>query len=446
MNEAIVNIAGIILSALACGLLFIRIGQTPIVGYIFAGIILGPSCFHFIENKEAIQLLSEFGVMFLLFAVGLNLPVEKIKRIWKHTIYINILAGIIFFGTFYIFGYLLHWDINIIIILTFCALTSSTAVTVKSLKKVDITGTDVYEYAMGITVLQDLIALLMIIAIKLIGSSNTATVSYLDIQKIVILVGIVATFLWGTNRYKVQLNAFLRYMKVQSEVLAIVTVSACLAGAVLSIYTGLSPAFGSFLAGLALGNSIIKEELQKATSILEETLLMAFFLSIGLLINVTFITSHILVVMAYVLFIMISKTAINMAVLRLFKIGIKDAFLISVLLGHLGEFSFVLINEGVRNGLLNEYSTNLLISITGVSLVISPFWLIIAERCKQVTTRIALNSSVALLKYLSRKELVFTKRLFMTIKAVIIFVYIKVAKVGRFSAGLLKAYKKRRDR
>ena len=234
MNEAIINIAGVILSALALGLFFIRLGQTPIVGYIFAGIILGPSCFHFICNKEAIQLLSEFGVMFLLFAVGLNLSVEKIKTIWKQEIYINVLAGVIFFGTFYALSYLLHWDMNIVIILTFCAMMSSTAVTVKSLKKVDVTGTDVYEYTMGITILQDLIALLMIIGIKFIGSKTTE-IQYSEIQKIIGIICVLAAAIWTATRYKTTINSFFRYMKGQSEILAIITISACLGGAVLSI-------------------------------------------------------------------------------------------------------------------------------------------------------------------------------------------------------------------
>ena len=82
MQGEIINIAVVVLTALSFGLFFIRLGQTPIVGYILAGVALGPSCFHFIKSKEAVQLLSELGIMFLLFAIGLNLSFEKVKKIF----------------------------------------------------------------------------------------------------------------------------------------------------------------------------------------------------------------------------------------------------------------------------------------------------------------------------------------------------------------------------
>jgi len=389
MSGTIFDIAIVVLTALAFGLAFIRLGQTPIVGYIIAGVALGPSCLHYIESKESIQLLSELGIMFLLFAIGLNLSFEKVKNIWKQALDVNILSGFIFFGAFYTAGILLKWNIYIVTILTFCAMSSSTAVTVKSLKKANILDSKTGDYTMGMTIMQDLFSLLMIISIKFMGNDTVISTSSIKAEAAIILCVIVSVLF--IVHYKAHVNKFLRYIKTKHEILAISTVAACVSGAVLSSCVGLSPAFGSFIAGLALGNSVIKEELQSATSIFEEILLMVFFLSIGLLVEIQFVASHFFVIMTYVLFIMIGKTTISIAVFRLFKFDIKEAFLISVLLGHLGEFSFVLISEGMRNGLLDDYSTDLLIGITAVSLAISPFWLIIAERCKSITAKIVFH-------------------------------------------------------
>lgn len=439
MNTLIVETAVIVLTALAFGLFFIRMGQTPIVGYILAGVILGPSGLHLMQDKGTIQLLSEFGIMFLLFAIGLNLSINTVQRIWKQALNINVLYSIVFFGAFYIVGIWLQCGINLITIMTFCAMTSSTAVTVKSLKKVNIESSDVYDNTMGITILQDLIALVMIIAIKIIGSNGD--VKYVELETQGILLLLVISIIWLIRKHEHHVHTFLRYIKSKPEILAISTVAACLSGGVLSMCVGLSPAFGAFISGLMLGNSTLKEDLKSATSILEETLLMVFFLSIGLLVNVRFITSHIFAIVAYVLFIMIGKTVMSIAVLRLFKFGVRESFLISVLLGHFGEFSFVLVNEGVRHSLLDDYSTNLLISITAVSLMISPFWLIIAERCKSLTARIASNSSLELLRYVIRRELVKSKRLAIAVRKMNLFVWNKVVKSARYCVTMFRGNK-----
>lgn len=443
MQGEIINIAVVVLTALSFGLFFIRLGQTPIVGYILAGVALGPSCFHFIKSKEAVQLLSELGIMFLLFAIGLNLSFEKVKKIWRQAVGVNILSAAMFFGAFYAAGILLKLDIYIVTILTFCAMSSSTAVTVKALEKANISDDNVIDYTMGMTIIQDLISLLMIIALQFMGKGAKISTSSIALEFFII--SLIALAVWLLKHYKTKVNFFLRYVKQSQEILSICTVAACVSGAVISIMAGVSPAFGSFVVGLALGNSVIKEELQAATSILEEILLMTFFLSIGLLVELPFILSNFFIILVYVLFIMIGKTTISIAIFKLFKFRITDAFLISVLLGHLGEFSFVLINEGVHNNLLSDYSSDLLISITAVSLSISPFWLIIAERAKKITSKVVINSTFDLLKYASQKEVYITKKFFMFLKAIVIFIYIKMANVGKYSADLFRASKKRRD-
>lgn len=446
MNGEIVDIATVVLTALGLGLVFIRMGQPPIVGYIITGVILGPSCMKLIHDRDSIQILSELGIIFLLFAIGLNLSFEKVKHIWKQSLGVNIVSGGVFFSAFYVVGKVLNWDINMVVMLAFCAMCSSTAVTMTSLKRADALDSEVGDYTIGMVIIQDIVALLMVIAIKFLGTSSNPTVSGDEMQVKILLFAVLILAALFIQKHKNIINKLLVYIKSKEEILAICTIAVCLSGAVLSITAGFSPAFGSFIAGLILGNSVLKEELKSATSIMEETLLMVFFLSIGLLVDTSFLFANMFIILTYVIFIMVGKTGLSIAVLRLFKFEVKDAFFISVLLGHLGEFAFVLINEGVRNSLLDKYSTDLLINITAVSLFISPFWLVIAERCRKITDHIAVNSSLDLLKYTSHREFTLFKKLYKTLRSVVVFLYLKMVNLGKYSAELFKNHKKFRDR
>lgn len=421
MDLDVFYIFGVVLCAASFGLALIRIGQTPIVGYIIAGIILGPSCMKFIQNEKFIEALADYGIIFLMFAIGLNISFEKIKNFWKQgigTIVIGGLAsGIIFAGI----GYIFNWSFEFICIATFCSVPSSTAVTIKSLEKIKNTNDIIRGATVGILILQDIIALLLIIAIKMLAGIEIDKSGILKLVVTGTIFFAIAVFISFNKRYW---YSFLKYLKDQTDILAIITVTFCLGGAALSSYFGLSAAFGSFLAGLVLGSSALKEELQKSTAIIEELLLMVFFLSIGLFFNLSYVCANIWLLLISVLLIALVKTFLNIAILRFFKIELREAFISGVLLGHLGEFAFVIIGEGVKDGLINAEGRSFLITITALSLFFSPFWLVIAERCRKITEKITIDSTIQMLVLTLRKERIITKKTYIFLRTLVISLYI----------------------
>jgi CPA2 family monovalent cation:H+ antiporter-2 len=109
-------------------------------------------------------------------------------------------------------------------------------------------------------------------------------------------------------------------------------------------------------------------------------------------VDLRFIWEHLGVIALALFYITIGKTVLNIAVLRLFRFSLPDSFIISVLLGHIGEFSFMLAFAASKVGLIEEMELKFLISLTALSLFLSPFWLIFAERCRRLTVS-ALESS-----------------------------------------------------
>lgn len=384
MNWTIAQIASVVLCAMSSGLLLSSFGHSPVLGYIIAGILLGPSCLKFITDREIVGVFSEMGIIFLLFAIGLGLSFEKVKNMWKTSFVVTIISMLFIYIIASAVGYFLKIPQTGIILISFCVTLSSTAVTVKSLKLIKERNDNVEESTFGILVAQDVLSLAMVLALNFIGATlgtktQTDTSSSGRIISTLAFLAIATAVIMKFQTYAEKLAKFI---KKHSDMLAMFVVGVCLGGALLSELFGLSASFGAFIAGLILGNSAMKNEISAIAAPIEEILLMTFFLSVGLLVDIEFIKQNFLLISLGILFITVGKTIINIFVLRLCKFELKESFVISVLLGHIGEFSFMLAYAASNVGIIDAYGVKLLVSLTALSLFLSPFWLIFAERCR----------------------------------------------------------------
>jgi CPA2 family monovalent cation:H+ antiporter-2 len=365
-------------------------GYSPIIGYIVAGVILGPSCCKLIQNQEVIGIFSEMGILFLLFAIGLNLSLEKMKNIWKTSFIATLLSTVIIYAGILLVGHFLLVSHAKIVLMAFCVALSSTAVTAKSLKLLKERDESIEYNTIGILIVQDLVALVMVLIVDILG----AKVEHLyDIYKNIIVMlaaSVVAFYFLHSMHFTNKLSHFL---KKHNDMIGICVFGICLGSAVIAELAGLSAAFGAFIAGLMLGNSSIKEQIRSTASPIEEILLMTFFLGVGLLVDLRFMVNNFKLIFLALLFVAFGKTIINIFVLRLCKFSLKDAFVISVLLANTGEFSFMLCYTASRVGLVDYASIKFLANLTVMSLVLSPFWLVIAQRCLHLAKRVNIASS-----------------------------------------------------
>lgn len=385
MDWTIAQIASVVLCAMSSGLLLSSFGHSPVLGYIIAGIVLGPSCLKFITDREIVGVFSEMGIIFLLFAIGLGLSFEKVKNMWKTSFVVTIVSLLFIYLITSVVGYFLKIPQTGVILISFCVTLSSTAVTVKSLKLLKERNDNVEESTFGILVAQDVLSLVMVLAINFIGATLKTGVqtdgSSSKVLFTLIFLAIVAAIIAKFQTYAEKLAKFI---EKHSDMLAMFVVGVCLGSALLSELFGLSASFGAFVAGLILGNSAVKDKISAIAAPIEEILLMTFFLSVGLLVDIEFIKENFLLISLGILFITVGKTIINIFVLRLCKFELKESFVISVLLGHVGEFSFMLAYAASSVEIIDAYGVKFLVSLTALSLFLSPFWLVFAERCRTI--------------------------------------------------------------
>jgi CPA2 family monovalent cation:H+ antiporter-2 len=154
----------------------------------------------------------------------------------------------------------------------------------------------------------------------------------------------------------------------------------CFGAAALTGYLGLSPAYGAFLAGLVIGNSTEHRAMMRGIQPIQSILMMVFFLSIGLLINLDFIFSNMGTVLLILFMVTVFKTGLNIGVLRLAREPWPHVFIAGMLLAQIGEFSFLLGQAGVSSGLINREEGDIIIAVTALSILISPLWLATARR------------------------------------------------------------------
>jgi len=164
------------------------------------------------------------------------------------------------------------------------------------------------------------------------------------------------------------------------EMVTLTALAVCCSAATLSGVLGFSPAYGAFLAGLLVGKTTLRTEAIDAMEPIQGVLMVLFFVAIGLLLDVDFILSNLVLVGLFVVGVLIVKSLANIAILRLVGCSWTDAYQAGLIIGQIGEFSFVLAAVGLANGVLDAAGYKLAISVIVLSLLLSPIWMSAVKR------------------------------------------------------------------
>ncbi len=390
----ITNIALVILIALIFGLGMTRLKQPPILGYIIAGLILGPSGLAYVESRDQVSILAEMGVLLLLFVIGIELNLRTFKKVWLVTSLATLFQIVICTGVTWAISYFLGWGSGLPVLLGFITAISSTAVAVKMLDTIGETNSEIGQISIGILIAQDFAIVPMILILR----NYHADLSILGLfSKLLLAVGIIAGLIYYLSQKQRVRIGFLADVIRQKDLLPLVSLVFCFAAAALSGVIGLSAAYGAFLAGLTIGNTHERSAVLDTVKPIQSTLIMVFFLSIGILMDVGFIYLHLGTFILLLLLITVGKTAINILILRFLQIPWSEAFLVGVVLAQIGEFAFLMASIGHEAKIIDEFGEKLILSLTALSLLFSPIWMTLARHLKNITddSKISIKDVVA---------------------------------------------------
>ncbi len=377
IHEELIPLAIVALVALLCGLIMARLRQPPVVGYIIAGVVLGPSFLGLVENEESVALLAEMGVLMLLFVVGMELSLRAFRRVWKIAIATAALQIVGALAVMTLIGKVMNWPPAAVLLLAFVVALSSTAVAIKMLDDIGELRTPTGRVAVGILIAQDLAVVPMMLVLEVVAAGTFEVMMLGRIALSIVL--LVVLILWLSRRRRVNLPEP-GVVTVHPDLMPVLGLAVCFGAATASGLLGLSPAYGAFLAGLTIGNSNLRTGMLETVMPIQGVLMMVFFLSVGLLIDVRLIWQNVGIILAMLLVVTVLKTVLNVAILRVLRLPWAEAMVTGLVLAQVGEFSFLLAGAGVRTEIIEIGDFRLVITVTALSLAISSLWLAAARR------------------------------------------------------------------
>ncbi|MBI4140882.1 cation:proton antiporter, partial [Candidatus Woesearchaeota archaeon] len=372
MSSLITDIGFIVIIATICAIVARLLKQPLLLSYILAGIIVGPYGLKLVTNYSTITLASELGIAFLLFIVGLELDINKLKNLGA----ISIIAGIgqILF-TFLAGYYFTQWvgfaplhSAYLSIALTL----SSTVIVVKLYEDKEQLDTLHGRVALGILLVQDFLAI-----ISMAMLSNAEAFS-LPIVMIALLKGL-GFFIVALLIGQYLLPLLFKFVAESQELLFIASVAWCFLFGMVAAWLELSVAIGAFLAGVSLASLPYSFEIINKTRSLRDFFATIFFVSLGMQIAFSSILQHIPTILLLSLFVLIGNPLIVMLLMSLFGFTSSTSFLTSIAIAQVSEFSLVYMMFAYSLGLVPQYFISIIAVIAVITFTTSSYFIIHGE-------------------------------------------------------------------
>ena len=354
--------------------LFKRINLPPILAYLFCGILAGPDLLALFEHPEDMENFAELGVVFLLFSLGLEFSLSKMLAM-RHLVFGVGLAQmlsttLVFMGL----AYLLGFDIKASFVIGGIIALSSTAIVIKQTSDLGILNTPRAQIAVSILLLQDLAVVPLLILVPLLAADSEQSLG-IAISMAFLKGVLVVAILLSIGKWILP-KVFSEVARTRTdELFVLTTIMVALMAAGLAFSFGLSMALGAFLAGMMLGESQYKHQLEADIRPFRDILMGLFFITIGMRLELHNLPEQIHWALLGLVIIVILKVVLIRISAVIFKLGKQNAWAAGLKLCQLGEFSFVLAALAVDHAILSSEQGSLLLTIGVMSMAITP-WLV----------------------------------------------------------------------
>ncbi|SFD39560.1 monovalent cation:proton antiporter-2 (CPA2) family protein [Algibacter pectinivorans] len=386
--EAIVFLAG----AIICVSLAKRLGLSSVIGYLLAGVLIGPYVFGFIgEEGEDIMHFAEFGVVVMLFLIGLEI---EPKNFWNMRKSILGMGGIqvgLTVALTYVFFAVLGYQWQVALTVGMAVALSSTAIALQTIKEKGLMNTTFGSSSFSILLFQDIIVIVMIGALPLLSNTSNsegaeashATTTLIEglpigLQTLAIILSVVVIVVAGKFLIVPVLRKVaktgVRELLIAAAFLIVFGIS------YLMEFVGLSPALGAFLGGVVLSTSEFKHELESTLEPFKNLLLGLFFMAVGASINFVVIAKSPLTIGGILIAIIVIKALVLFITGRIFKLKLDQNVLLAFSLAQVGEFAFVLLSFAFQLNILSQEQMDIMLVVTAVSMSLTPILALVNER------------------------------------------------------------------
>jgi monovalent cation:H+ antiporter-2, CPA2 family len=379
-----------------------KTGLGSVLGYLIAGVIIGPFVMGFVGKEgQDIMHFAEFGVVMMLFLIGLELEPELLWKLRKSILGLGglqvVLTTIVIAGVAMLFNFVWQQALALGMILAL----SSTAIVLQTLSEKGLMKTSAGQSAFSVLLFQDIAVIPMLALFPLLATmgngrqevadphaAKTWVDGYPGWLHALIVLGIIAAIIAAG---RIAVRPLLRII-AKTNMREIFTASALLiivGIAVLMTQIGLSPALGSFLAGVVLANSEYKHELESDIEPFKGLLLGVFFIAVGASIDFHLVSEQYRTIILWVLILIAVKALVLLLLGKVFKVSTEQNFIFSFSLTQVGEFAFVLFSFSIQQGILSPETTSIMTAVVAISMALTP--LVILANEKLILPRVGTN-------------------------------------------------------
>ena len=367
MNELeplIADLALILICAGAMTLLFKRLKQPVVLGYIVAGFLASPNMPYMpsVTDLHGIHLWSEIGVIFLLFSLGLEFSFRKILRMGAAPIIAAcaVIAGMILVGMST--GQLFGWSQMDSIYLGGMLAMSSTTIIFKAFDDMGLRQKRFASLVLSVLIIEDILAIVLMVMLSTLAVSKEfeGTQMLMSILKLAFF--LVLWFVVGI--YLIPL--FLRKVKslMSNETMLITALALCFGMVVIASAVGFSAAFGAFIMGSILAETVEREQIEHLVSPVKDLFGAIFFVSVGMMVDVALIAEYIVPILCIVVAIMLGQTILSTGGFLLAGQPLKTAMQCSFSLTQIGEFAFILATLGTSLGVTSDFLYPIVVAVS----------------------------------------------------------------------------------
>ncbi len=378
------NVAIAVAVALIGGLLAHRLRQSVIVGYLLAGMAIGPFTPGFIGDREDIAALAEVGVIFLMFALGIEFSLKELARVRNVALIGTLVQVGLTIAAGGALGLALGWPAAQGLFFGGVIAISSTMVILKTLLDRGEVASSHGRVLLGMLIVQDLVVVVLIVLLPLLLGGGDVALTQMAALLLKAVAFIGATLFLGA---RVVPALMARVERLGSPELFLLTaVGLALGAATVSAVLGLSVALGAFMGGLMITETEFDHRIVAEVVPMRNLFATLFFVSVGMLIDPGFIWRNLPAVVGLALFIVVVKALITLVAILPFRLGSKTTVFTSLGLIQIGEFSYVLSRTGREVGAISDGLNSLILTSSLVTIVLTPAAFMVAPR---LTRRLA---------------------------------------------------------
>ena len=367
------DLALILVTAGVTTVLFKWLKQPLVLGYIIAGLLIGPyfPWFPVINDHHSVEIWSEIGMVFLLFAIGLEFSFKKLKK-QAGTVGITAMTELVsmcFIGFF--LGKLLGWSQMDSIFLGAMLSMSSTTIIAKAFEDLKMKGEKFTGSVIGVLVVEDLMAILMMVILSTLSVSTALDGRELMLSVTKLVFFLLVWYIGGVFLIPTILRWSRKFMS--EETLTVFAVGLCFFMVWLANRAGFSSALGAFIMGSILAETLEAEMIHKVTEPIKNLFGAVFFVSVGMMVNPAILVQYWWQILVITVVVVVLKSLSSSVGMLLSGDNLKNSIRAGLCFGQIGEFSFIIATVGLSFGVIDDFMYPIIVSVSIITTFLTPY-------------------------------------------------------------------------